>query len=297
MSQRKGVRTFLGEVVNLYRAHSANVPQRVRNAIREVRDFEGRLEQRFSLGLKNLDVLEVGPGPFLGQMTYFALHNRVVGIDLDVIALGWRPTDYVRMLKSNGARRTIKTIGRKLVGIDRRYRCELMKELNLRAFPRMTVLRMDVCGMSFPENSFDLVYSRSVFHHLPLPADAIREVARVLRPGGVACIGIHLYTSANGSLDPRIYTGLSGNLRFWPHLRPQLSQSLRPNTYVNKLRFEQWRQFFGEAMPGVEFILDRSSDPELEEQAKALQAKGELLEYTIEELITHGFAALWRKPT
>ena len=297
-SQQKGVCTFVEEIVNLYRAHSANIPQRVQDLIRQVQEVEGRVEQRFSLGLRNLDILEIGPGQFLSQMTYFALHNCVVGIDLDVIALGWRPIDYVRMLKSNGVRRTIKTVGRKLVGIDKRHRSELMKQLNLRTFPRMTVLRMDVCRMSFPDNSFDFVYSRSVFHSLPRPADAVREVARVLRPGGVAYIWPHLYTSANGSLDPRIYVGfgLSGDLRLWPHLRPQLSRALKPNAYVNKLRLAKWRQLFSEAMPGVEFTLNRESDPELEKAARALQARGELLEYTLEELTTHDFVALWRKP-
>jgi SAM-dependent methyltransferase len=39
-------------------------------------------------------------------------------------------------------------------------------------------------GLPFADSSFDLVYSRYVFEHLPDPASALREIARVLAPGG-----------------------------------------------------------------------------------------------------------------
>ena len=39
--------------------------------------------------------------------------------------------------------------------------------------------------LSFDDASFDLVISQNVFHHIPDWESAVREVARVLRPGGV----------------------------------------------------------------------------------------------------------------
>jgi SAM-dependent methyltransferase len=38
--------------------------------------------------------------------------------------------------------------------------------------------------LPFADGSFDLVYSRYVFEHLPDPGEALREIARVLAPGG-----------------------------------------------------------------------------------------------------------------
>lgn len=44
---------------------------------------------------------------------------------------------------------------------------------------------MDAMNMSFPDNSFDLVFGSGIIHHLETEISA-REVARVLRPGGRA---------------------------------------------------------------------------------------------------------------
>jgi ArsR family transcriptional regulator len=44
--------------------------------------------------------------------------------------------------------------------------------------------RADVRSLPFADGSFDAAYSSMVLHHVPDPADAVGELARVTRPGG-----------------------------------------------------------------------------------------------------------------
>jgi SAM-dependent methyltransferase len=53
----------------------------------------------------------------------------------------------------------------------------------------------DAARLSFPENRFDLVVSQNVFHHIPDWPKVVREVGRVLRPGGYL-IWLDLYAPA-----------------------------------------------------------------------------------------------------
>lgn len=50
--------------------------------------------------------------------------------------------------------------------------------------------------MPFDDASFDLVYGRQVLHHIPPLGDALKEMARVLKPGGLfLAVREHVYTS------------------------------------------------------------------------------------------------------
>lgn len=55
----------------------------------------------------------------------------------------------------------------------------------------------DAERLDFPDNSFDLVYSHGVLHHTPDTTAAIREVHRVLRPGGRAVVMLYHRDSYN----------------------------------------------------------------------------------------------------
>ena len=65
-------------------------------------------------------------------------------------------------------------------------------------------------ALPFPDGSFDLVYSWGVLHHTPNPAAAVREVHRVLRPGGTARIMIYHRWSIVGYLLWTRYALLAG---------------------------------------------------------------------------------------
>ena len=46
---------------------------------------------------------------------------------------------------------------------------------------------MNAIALDCPDNTFDIVYASNLLHHLPDPQAAIREMHRVLKPGGKAC--------------------------------------------------------------------------------------------------------------
>ena len=55
----------------------------------------------------------------------------------------------------------------------------------------------DAERLDFSDNSFDLVYSHGVLHHTPDTAAAVREIHRVLRPGGKAVVMLYHRDSYN----------------------------------------------------------------------------------------------------
>lgn len=53
-----------------------------------------------------------------------------------------------------------------------------------------------VLELPYPDSHFDLVICTGVAHHTPDPAQAVREVARVLRPGGCAYVGLYAFAGS-----------------------------------------------------------------------------------------------------
>jgi SAM-dependent methyltransferase len=50
------------------------------------------------------------------------------------------------------------------------------------------LVQADASRLPFADASFDVVYARALLHHLPDPVQGLREIARVLRPGGTAAL-------------------------------------------------------------------------------------------------------------
>jgi len=64
--------------------------------------------------------------------------------------------------------------------------------------------------LPFRDGSFDVVYSNGVLHHTPDTAGAIRELHRVLRPGGVAKVMLYHRNSLNYWFEIVLRRGLLG---------------------------------------------------------------------------------------
>jgi SAM-dependent methyltransferase len=291
-SAHRKLASILRQFAYLWSFQRAGAAKDIAQMVEEAKQLCITLEKNYGFVAENKDVLEIGPGQFLTQARYFALKNRVTAMDYDVIAEYLTPFNVAKMLKRNGSSRTLKTCLRKATGIDHIYRKTTRAQLNIKKLPKLTIEHGDAQSMPFADNSFDMIQSRSVIHQLPHPKKALSEIARVLRPGGVAHLDLHLYTSYNGALDPRTMSG-TDTTYYWSHLK-------HPEQYVqvatlNKWRLHDWRALFAGTLPGA--IVRITEDGENIRQALlAQQSKGELATHSTEELMGHALDILWQKP-
>ena len=293
--RRLGVLGRIREFFALWQSKRQNVPGQARQMLAEVESSQSEMERALGDRLQDKDILIIGPGQQLVEMSFFAQHNRVTGIDLDVISQHPSVREYLQMFRRNGSIRTLKTMGRKAMGYDRSLRREVERQ-GLTMDDDPTIVTMDAAAMTFPDDSFDCVFSHSCFEHLSEPGDVIRQVARVLRPGGLAHVDAHLYTSDSGCHDVRIFGGRRESIPPWAHLRPQCRHLVQPNSYLNEIRLSQWKDLFSQHWPGVEFRLRQERDPAIQGALAPLRADGELKEYQDEELLSVYLVAEWVKP-
>jgi SAM-dependent methyltransferase len=116
--------------------------------------------------------------PYVHDFAEFA-HWR----DRDVLEIGCGVgTDTVRFARA-GARITAVDLTDTAVALTRRH----LETEGLEGLVRQA----DAEDLPFADDSFDLVYSWGVLHHTPDTKQAVREVARVLRPDGEARVMLY----------------------------------------------------------------------------------------------------------
>ncbi len=102
---------------------------------------------------------------------------------------------------------------------------------------RLSFVRGDVGAMPFPAATFDAVVLRAVLHHLPEPVTALREAARVAKPGGAVLL---VDKAGPEDLVDRAFRNAVERLRHPGHVWSHSERELRSFASAARLEVEAW---------------------------------------------------------
>lgn len=201
-------------------------------------------ELRPSRGLADLRVVDLGAGQWMSNARLFAAAGaRVLAVDPELPPA--HVTGYARFARELGLQRAAKTLANDLL-MRRRFDGALSEAAGVEAeaLARAEVGRFRGGAERLPleDASVDLVVSDNVFEHLPDVRAVTNEIARVLRPGGVACITIHPFTAFSGGHHPATIHHGDGpfvpTIPPWDHLRAERFPS---GVFLNRVRIRDYR--------------------------------------------------------
>jgi ubiquinone/menaquinone biosynthesis C-methylase UbiE len=105
---------------------------------------------------------------------------------------------------------------------------------------RVRRVRGDVLSLPFGAATFDAVVLRAVLHHLVEPAAALREAARVTRPGGVVVL---VDKAAPEEIERRALRNAVERLRHRGHVWSHSERELRNLAGAARLDVEAWESW------------------------------------------------------
>lgn len=155
-----------------------------------------------------------------------------------------------------------------------------------------TLICGSVAHLPFRQNSFELVTSIAAFEHFYDVPTVVAEICRVLHPGGLAWVLIHLFTSLSGGhnvgLAETPLRTIPLGVEPWDHLRKRHLQFHVP---LNQWRQNQYLEAFARHF---EVIKDYCAMREGEEFLTPAIA-AELSDYSRDELTCGAYVILARK--
>ena len=153
-----------------------------------------------------------------------------------------------------------------------------------------------ICGsvaqLPLASDGLDLVTSIAAFEHFYDVAGVVAEIHRVLRPGGVAWVLVHLFTSLSGghniSLAETPLRNIPRGVEPWDHLR---KRRLAFHVPLNEWRQEQFLQAFSEHFEIIkQYCAMREGEEFLTPTIEC-----ELADYNRDELTCGAYVILARK--
>lgn len=285
--QRSRIRTYM-RLLKYFRRNAEFARHDYQDVFLTAREgFEKHLDRP----IKSARILEVGCGQrFIVTLLFHSLGAHVTGIDTDVVHPRMTPSVMLKIIRENGFERFVKTIARRWM-FDREYYRIIGQEAKVHLeFDGLDIRCMSAYEMDFADAEFDYVYSNAVFEHIDNPEEAVKEVHRVMKPGGVASIGIHLYPSISGGHNLEWHdpdNDPSKTVPPWDHLR----QNLHPtHVYLNKCRERDYVELVGRYFT----VVDSRSRYE-GKQLLTPEVVAELPDYTEDELLKRSVRYILRK--
>lgn len=294
--QRIPLRSKLAAGFNIFKAHRRG---EFSNAVKDIAYHRELISyyDKYAGGrpLTEARILDLGCGQTATQTALFTADGATAtGIDIEIPTFSMGPGTFVRTLRRNGPERAFKSLARHVLFDGRLFR-DLSKEYGKKvSFDKLDVRVMDATAMEFADSTFDFVDSMAVFEHISEVPAAVRELNRVLKPGGIAVITPHLFPSLSGGhnlewLWPDEQAGV--NVEPWDHLRKNAHPA---GAYMNHMKLAEYREHFHAGLDIVDEKIvvegERYLTPALEAE---LGAKG----YAREDLLTRTITFFARKKT
>jgi len=120
-----------------------------------------------------------------------------------ILEAGCGPGAFLRIIGDNYPNNTI-------TGIDLSYSRTADANTKLFALPNAKAICADIYELPFPDDHFDLIYSRFLFEYLKYPEIAAKELFRVCKPGGKLLL-----------------QDLDSQFTFYPALSPKITRVLQ----------------------------------------------------------------------
>ena len=156
---------------------------------------------------------------------------------------------------------------------------KLQSELQDRGYPNATAVAMDFLANTWPDGYFDRVYAYSVLHHFDDLDVALRELRRVVRPGGVIVTMDPLATEPFNRVARALYRPLQSS-RDWEF--PFDHRSLKAIArYFTVLDRKGVQGFVKLAYPLLAFRLTQPIGRRLAARLLSLDDRGILLSFPV----------------
>ncbi len=175
------------------------------------------------LGRRDVSVLEIGCGRRfgLGPLLCMAGVKSYVGIDIRI----HEPKAEELQLFDEFLRLHLSRLPR--AGVVAEQLCSGPGEGLGFLGGRALCKPMDAAALDFPDNSFDYIFSDAVLEHIDSTEEAIAQMNRVLKPGGVMVHAIDFQDHA----EPHATAHLSMSKKAWSKQAPSAINFCRPSEF------------------------------------------------------------------